>query len=117
MERSGRSTGTSLASRGGFLTVSKDITTGATHSAPIKIVPSVITTITTILRSCLNSSLQTRTHHLHIGGNPEFPAIVSKSHNVVPAVHVNHLTRNPRARIRSQEHSRRADFIYIHVAL
>jgi hypothetical protein len=50
--------------------------------------------------------LQPRARRLH-----------SESHNVVTAVDVHYFTGNTGTRIRSQEYSGRADFIYVYVAL
>ncbi len=44
-------------------------------------------------------------------------ASVSKSHDVVPAIDVNHLAGDPRTRIGSQKHSGCPHFIHIHVSL
>ena len=50
--------------------------------------------------------LQPRARRLH-----------SESHNVVTAVDVHYFAGNTGTRIRSQEHSGRADFIHVYVAL
>ena len=48
---------------------------------------------------------------------PRARRLYSESHNVVTAVDVHYFTRDTGTRIRSQEYSGRADFIYVYVAL
>ena len=48
---------------------------------------------------------------------PKARRLHSESHNVVTAVDVHYFTGDTGTRIRSQEYSGRADFIYVYVAL